>query len=61
MPKDTKKIETTLFFGSLNVLHFYRHDLLFSYPLCNVHYRQTTQPQYTIDDQTCIHCINQLL
>ena len=29
MPKDTKKIETTLFFGSLNVLNFYRHDLLF--------------------------------
>ena len=29
MPKDTKKIETTLFFGSLDVLNFYRHDLLF--------------------------------
>ena len=29
MPKDTKKIETKLFFGSLNVLNFYRHDLLF--------------------------------
>ena len=24
-----KKIETTLFFGALNVLNFYRHDLLF--------------------------------
>ena len=29
MPKDTKKIETSLFFGSFNVLNFYRHDLLF--------------------------------
>ena len=29
MPKDTKKIETSLYFGSLNVLNFYRHDLLF--------------------------------
>ena len=29
MPKDTKKIETSLFFGSLNVLNFYRHDLLY--------------------------------
>ena len=29
MPKDTKKIETTLFFGSLNVLNFYRNDLQF--------------------------------
>ena len=29
MPKDTNKIETSLFFGSLNVLNFYRHDLLF--------------------------------
>ena len=29
MPKDTKKIETSLFYGSLNVLNFYRHDLLF--------------------------------
>ena len=29
MPKDTKKIETSLFFGSLNVLNFHRHDLLF--------------------------------
>ena len=28
MPKNTKKIETSLFFGSLNVLNFYRHDLL---------------------------------
>ena len=29
MSKNTKKIETSLFFGSLNVLNFYRHDLLF--------------------------------
>ena len=29
MPKNTKKIKTSLFFGSLNVLIFYRHDLLF--------------------------------
>ena len=29
MPKDTTKIETSLFFGSLNVSDFYRHDLLF--------------------------------
>ena len=29
MLKNTKKIETSLFFGSLNVLNFYRHDLLF--------------------------------
>ena len=29
MPKNTKKIETSLFFGSLYVLNFYRHDLLF--------------------------------
>ena len=29
MPKDTKKIETSLFFGFLNVLNFYRHELLF--------------------------------
>ena len=29
MPKDTKKIETSLFFGSLSVLNFYRHELLF--------------------------------
>ena len=29
MPKDTKKIETSLFFGSLNILNLYRHDLLF--------------------------------
>ena len=29
MPKDGKKIETSLFFGSLNVLNFYRHDSLF--------------------------------
>ena len=29
MPKDTEKIKTTLFFGSLNVLNFYGHDLLF--------------------------------
>ena len=29
MPKDTKKIETSLCFGSLNLLNFYRHDLLF--------------------------------
>ena len=28
MPNDTKKIETSLFFGSLNILNFYRHDLL---------------------------------
>ena len=28
-----KKIETSLFFGSLNVLNFYRHDLLFSLPI----------------------------
>ena len=29
MPKNTKKIKTSLFFGSLNVLNVYRHDLLF--------------------------------
>ena len=29
MPKNTKKIKTSLFLGSLNVLNFYRHDLLF--------------------------------
>ena len=29
MPKNTKKIKTSLFFASLNVLNFYRHDLLF--------------------------------
>ena len=27
--KKSKMIETSLFFGSLNVLNFYRHDLLF--------------------------------
>ena len=32
MPKDRKKIETSLFFSSLNVLNFYRHDLLFQLP-----------------------------
>ena len=32
MPKNTKKIETSLFFDSLNVLNFYRHDLLFLLP-----------------------------
>ena len=29
MPKNTQKFKTNLFFGSLNVLNFYRHDLLF--------------------------------
>ena len=29
MPKNTKKIKTNLFFGSLNVLNFNRRDLLF--------------------------------
>ena len=32
MPKNSKKIETSLFFGSLNVLNFDRHDLLFLLP-----------------------------
>ena len=29
MHKNTKKIKTSLFFGSLNVLNIYSHDLLF--------------------------------
>ena len=29
MQKDTKKIETSLFFDSFDILNFYRHDLLF--------------------------------
>ena len=29
MPKDTKKIEKSLIFASINILNFYRHDLLF--------------------------------
>ena len=38
MPKNTKKIDTSLFFGSLNVLNFTVTIYCFSYPLYNVHY-----------------------
>ena len=37
MPKIQEKIETTLFFSSLNILNFYRHDFLMSYLLYKVH------------------------
>ena len=43
MPKNKKNIETSLFFGSLNILNFYRHDLLFSYPHYNVHHFDVKQ------------------